>query len=87
MTLESHPGEPVEPLFPSARRVVDLAGAAVRVRGEIALAEQRTATMSAVAATLAGQPRSAVAEVHEASGARWRNVVAARPASHLSFPR
>lgn len=75
MTIESYPGEPaftpVEPLLPSVRRLVDLAGVAVRVRGEIALAEQRHTTMSEVAATLAGQPRSAVARVREAGGTEW----------------
>lgn len=53
------------------RGIVSLLRTMVRMRGDLALAVERGATLSDVAATLAGQDRPATVTASEPNGATW----------------
>lgn len=70
MTIEPFSYIPAEAV-PNPRRLVGLADTVVRVRGEVALAQQRRETMTTLAATLAVQGAKARVTAKEANGTEW----------------
>jgi hypothetical protein len=59
------------------RGLASLAATVVASRREVALAAERGATMSELAATLAGQDRDATVTAQEADGAEWTITIGA----------
>lgn len=70
MTIEPFIAIPAG-VVPNPRRLVGLADTVVRVRGEVALAEQRRTTMTTLAATLAVQGTPAKVTAKEPNGVEW----------------
>jgi hypothetical protein len=58
-------------MLPTPRRILNLVGVMARIRGDVALAEQRRVTITAVAATLAASGREATVQSREPGGVAW----------------
>ncbi|MDX8036919.1 hypothetical protein SK803_42555 [Lentzea sp. BCCO 10_0856] len=58
-------------VLPEPHRLVKLADTVVRVRGEVALAEQRKETMTALASTLVAGGQAATVTARESGGIEW----------------
>ncbi|NKE63764.1 hypothetical protein FXN61_46480 [Lentzea sp. PSKA42] len=85
MTLEPPADVPIEDLLAQVPRgITGLVRTVVQSRGRVALAVERGATMAELAATLAGQTRSASVTAREPDGTTWSISVGA--AEHPEAP-